>query len=45
MGFTTAVAAEIAARLARGEGKPGAHPPTPAVGADVAEAAGGTFLR
>jgi short subunit dehydrogenase-like uncharacterized protein len=45
MDFTTAVAAEIAARLARGEGKPGAHTPTPAVGADVAEAAGGTFLR
>ncbi len=45
MDFTTAVVAEVAARLARGEGKPGAHTPASALGAEVAEAAGGTFLR
>ena len=39
-----AVVAEVAARLARGEGKPGAHTPASALGAEVAEAAGGTFL-
>ncbi|MEU4249580.1 hypothetical protein AB0F15_19420 [Amycolatopsis sp. NPDC026612] len=44
MDFTTAVVAEVAARLARGEGKPGAHTPASALGADLAEAAGGTFL-
>ncbi|MGK3200130.1 hypothetical protein [Amycolatopsis sp. MEPSY49] len=44
MDFTTAVVAEVAARLARGEGKPGAHTPASALGAEVAEAAGGTFL-
>jgi short subunit dehydrogenase-like uncharacterized protein len=44
MDFTTAVVAETAARLARGEGKPGAHTPTSALGPDVAEAAGGSFL-
>ncbi|WP_410671863.1 hypothetical protein [Amycolatopsis sp. cmx-4-68] len=44
MEFTTAVAAEVAARLARGEGKPGAHTPASALGVDVAEAAGGTFV-
>ncbi|WP_103353957.1 saccharopine dehydrogenase NADP-binding domain-containing protein [Amycolatopsis sp. CA-128772] len=44
MDFTAAVVAEVAARLARGEGKPGAHTPASALGADVAEAAGGTFL-
>lgn len=44
MDFTNAVVAEVAARLARGEGKPGAHTPASALGADVAEAAGGTFL-
>jgi short subunit dehydrogenase-like uncharacterized protein len=44
MDFTTAVVAEVAARLARGEGKPGAHTPASALGPDVAEAAGGTFL-
>ncbi|MDQ7809919.1 hypothetical protein Q5425_39870 [Amycolatopsis sp. A133] len=44
MDFTTAVVAEVAARLARGEGKPGAHTPASALGADVAEAAGGTFV-
>ncbi|MFJ9782063.1 hypothetical protein ACIRSS_20930 [Amycolatopsis sp. NPDC101161] len=44
MDFTNAVVAEVAARLARGEGKPGAHTPASALGADVAEAAGGTFV-
>ncbi|EOD69981.1 hypothetical protein [Amycolatopsis vancoresmycina] len=44
MDFTAAVVAETAARLARGEGKPGAHTPASALGAEVAEAAGGTFL-
>lgn len=44
MDFTTAVVAEVAARLARDEGKPGAHTPASALGAEVAEAAGGTFL-
>ncbi|MEQ0559432.1 hypothetical protein ABJI51_10160 [Amycolatopsis sp. NEAU-NG30] len=44
MDFTAAVVAETAVRLARGEGKPGAHTPASALGADVAEAAGGTFL-
>jgi short subunit dehydrogenase-like uncharacterized protein len=44
MDFTAAVVAETTARLARGEGKPGAHTPASALGADVAEAAGGTFL-
>ncbi|MGW3964376.1 hypothetical protein ACWED2_31490 [Amycolatopsis sp. NPDC005003] len=44
MDFTAAVVAETAARLARGEGKPGAHTPASALGADLAEAAGGTFL-
>ena len=44
MDFTAAVVAETAARLARGEGKPGAHTPASALGPDVAEAAGGTFL-
>ncbi|RSD19956.1 saccharopine dehydrogenase family protein [Amycolatopsis eburnea] len=44
MDFTTSVVAEVAARLARGEGKPGAHTPASALGAEVAEAAGGTFL-
>ncbi|WP_290050788.1 NAD(P)H-binding protein [Amycolatopsis solani] len=44
MDFTTAVVAEVASRLSRGEGKPGAHTPASALGAEVAEAAGGTFL-
>ncbi|KDN17908.1 saccharopine dehydrogenase family protein [Amycolatopsis rifamycinica] len=44
MDFTNAVVAEVAARLARGEGKLGAHTPASALGAEVAEAAGGTFL-
>ncbi len=44
MDFTAAVVAETAARLARGEGKPGAHTPASALGAELAEAAGATFL-
>ncbi|WP_410563097.1 saccharopine dehydrogenase NADP-binding domain-containing protein [Amycolatopsis sp. cmx-4-61] len=44
MDFTAAVVAETAARLARGEGKPGADTPAAAFGAGLAEAAGGTFL-
>ncbi|ADJ50902.1 hypothetical protein AMES_9075 [Amycolatopsis mediterranei S699] len=44
MDFTAAVVAETAARLAHGEGKPGAHTPASALGVEVAEAAGGTFV-
>ncbi|MBE8519964.1 hypothetical protein ILP97_21120 [Amycolatopsis sp. H6(2020)] len=44
MDFTAAVVAETAARLARGEGKPGAHTPAAVFGAGLAEAAGGTFV-
>ncbi|WP_086843701.1 hypothetical protein [Amycolatopsis kentuckyensis] len=44
MDFTAAVVAETTARLARGEGKPGAYTPAAAFGAGLAEAAGGTFL-
>ncbi|WP_217267074.1 hypothetical protein [Mycolicibacterium peregrinum] len=45
MDFTADVAAETAARLARGEGKPGAYTPAAAFGADLATAAGGVFIR
>lgn len=44
MDYTADVAAETAARLARGEGKPGAYTPAAAFGADLATAAGGTFI-
>ncbi|GAB2806872.1 saccharopine dehydrogenase NADP-binding domain-containing protein [Lentzea nigeriaca] len=44
MDFTAAVATEIAARLARGEGKPGAHTPAAAFGPDLATAAGGRII-
>ncbi|MGW4209075.1 saccharopine dehydrogenase NADP-binding domain-containing protein [Lentzea sp. NPDC004789] len=44
MGFTAAVSAEIAARLVRGEGKPGAYTPAAAFGPDLATAAGGELL-
>jgi short subunit dehydrogenase-like uncharacterized protein len=44
MEFTTSAAAEVAVRLARGEGRPGAYTPARALGPEVAEAAGGTFL-
>jgi short subunit dehydrogenase-like uncharacterized protein len=44
MEFTTSVAAETAVRLARGEGRAGAYTPARALGPELAEAAGGTFL-
>ncbi|RFU85056.1 hypothetical protein DY218_19225 [Streptomyces triticagri] len=44
MDYTAAVAAEVAQRLARGEGKPGAYTPAAALGADLAVAAGGSFV-
>ncbi|WP_419999148.1 saccharopine dehydrogenase NADP-binding domain-containing protein [Streptomyces boninensis] len=44
MDFTVAVGAETAARLARGEGEPGAYTPAAALGPEVAIAAGGTFV-
>ncbi|MFI0237626.1 saccharopine dehydrogenase NADP-binding domain-containing protein [Streptomyces sp. NPDC016845] len=44
MDYTAAVAAETAARLARGQGKPGAYTPAAALGPDLATAAGGTFI-
>ncbi|MEV5967849.1 hypothetical protein AB0L70_39145 [Kribbella sp. NPDC051952] len=42
--FTAAVIAETAVRLARGDGRRGAHTPAVALGAELAVAAGGTFL-
>ncbi|MCI3240027.1 MULTISPECIES: saccharopine dehydrogenase NADP-binding domain-containing protein [Streptomyces] len=44
MDYTAAVAAETAAALARGEGKPGAYTPAAVLGPDLAVAAGGTFV-
>jgi short subunit dehydrogenase-like uncharacterized protein len=44
MDFTVAAATEVALRLARGEGTPGAYTPGSLFGPDVALAAGGTFL-
>ncbi|GLX08376.1 saccharopine dehydrogenase NADP-binding domain-containing protein [Microbispora sp. NBRC 16548] len=44
MDFTADVAAEAAARLARGEGEPGAHTPAAAFGPGLATAAGGVFI-
>jgi len=44
MDFTAAVSAEVAARLARGEGKPGAYTPAAAFGPDLATAAGGEII-
>ncbi|HWD03298.1 MAG TPA: SDR family NAD(P)-dependent oxidoreductase [Amycolatopsis sp.] len=44
MDYTAAVAAETAARLARGEARPGAYTPAAALGPELAVAAGGTFL-
>lgn len=44
MDYTADVAAETAARLARGDGEPGAYTPAAAFGADIATAAGGSFL-
>ncbi len=42
--FTAAVAAEVAHRLLRGEGRPGAHTPGALFGPALAEAAGGAFI-
>ncbi|MFB7555531.1 hypothetical protein [Streptomyces brevispora] len=44
MDYTADVAAEATARLARGEGRPGAYTPAAAFGPDLATAAGGTFI-
>jgi len=44
MSFTAAVAAEVAIRLARDEGRPGAYTPGSLFGAELAERAGGRFL-
>ncbi|MFD3403237.1 saccharopine dehydrogenase NADP-binding domain-containing protein [Kribbella sp. NPDC058693] len=44
MEFTVSAVAETAVRLARGEGQAGAYTPARALGAELAEAAGGTFL-
>jgi short subunit dehydrogenase-like uncharacterized protein len=44
MDFTCSVVAEAALALARGEAKPGAWTPAMAFGADLAIAAGGTFI-
>lgn len=43
MGFTAAVAAEVACRLARGEGRPGAWTPGALFGPDLATELGGEF--
>ncbi|WP_314177926.1 saccharopine dehydrogenase family protein [Streptomyces winkii] len=42
--YTASVAAAVAARLARGEGQPGAYTPGALFGAGLAEQAGGQFL-
>ncbi len=42
--FTTAVAAEVAGRLLKGEGRPGAYTPGALFGPELAEAVGGEFL-
>ncbi|MGI5241127.1 saccharopine dehydrogenase NADP-binding domain-containing protein [Dactylosporangium sp. CA-139066] len=44
MDFTVAAAAEVAARLARGEGRPGAYTPGALFGPSLAEAAGAEFV-
>lgn len=44
MAYTASVAAAVAARLARGEGRPGAYTPGALLGAGLAEEAGGRFL-
>lgn len=44
MDFTAGVSAEVAARLARGEGKPGAYTPAAAFGPDLVTAAGGEII-
>ncbi len=44
MDFTAAATAEVARRLARGDGRPGAYTPGALFGPGLAEAAGGEFL-
>ena len=44
MAFTSSVAAEVAIRLARDEGRPGAYTPGSLFGPELAVAAGGRFL-
>ena len=44
MNFTTAVIAEVAQRLLKGEGRPGAYTPGALFGPALAEAVGGEFL-
>ncbi|WP_434445152.1 NAD(P)H-binding protein [Lentzea sp. E54] len=44
MDFTSGTSAEVAVRLARGEGKPGAYTPAAAFGPDLATAAGGEII-
>jgi short subunit dehydrogenase-like uncharacterized protein len=44
MDYTADVVAEIAARLASGEGKPGAYTPAAAFGPDLATVGGATFI-
>jgi short subunit dehydrogenase-like uncharacterized protein len=44
MDYTANVAAEIAVRLVRGDGRPGAYTPAAAFGPDLATAAGGGFI-
>jgi short subunit dehydrogenase-like uncharacterized protein len=45
MEFTSGTAAEVAVRLDRGEGRPGAYTPARALGPEVADAAGGTIYQ
>jgi hypothetical protein len=44
MAFTTRVLAEVALRLARGDGRPGAYTPGALFGPELAEAAGAQFV-
>jgi len=44
MDFTADVAAEVAARLAKGKAEPGVYTPAAAFGPDLAKAAGATFI-
>lgn len=44
MAFTVATVAEVAIRLARGDGEPGAYTPGSLFGPELAEQAGGEFV-
>ncbi|HEX4224294.1 MAG TPA: hypothetical protein VHZ97_18130, partial [Pseudonocardiaceae bacterium] len=44
MDYTAAVVAEVASRLARGEGKPGAYTPAAVFGPDLATVGGAEFI-